>query len=475
MTSPSRFRIGIAIASLVMAALACNFSASTANVKNLRLASDKDGNSPTTKFGQQDTIFLLGDLANAPSDTKLKATWIAVDVQGADPNSVIDEADLTSGDGTFTFTLQNNQSLWPPGKYRVDLYLDDKLNQSLDYQVEQTAQPALNDLFLSANSNPNQATTSFDPEDIWNLNGELVDAPVGADLRVVWSAVKVSGDISNGVIDQQEQKIDTGKFSIPFRSSRQSWPAGQYSVDVYLNGGLVKTIAFEVAQIETPTPTPQETGAVLENVYMARDQAGKDDTNVFAITDSFYLLGTLSNAPQGGEVEAAWSAVDAPGYKAGDLLVEAKSFHFDEGGFYVSLAEDGHPWKPGTYKVDISLNGQPQTTRDFMVSTIQIKNIYMAWDAKGAQHTSTYTTRQIFYLDFDLSNAPDGTKITTDWYHLGATHDQDEKLNETSDTFKSGSYYFSLTNNNGEWTPGNYEVDLYLNDYYYTAVYFKVQ
>ena len=45
------------------------------------------------------------------------------------------EASVTSSDADLTFDLTNNQP-WPVGKYKVDLYINDKFNRSLEYQVK---------------------------------------------------------------------------------------------------------------------------------------------------------------------------------------------------------------------------------------------------------------------------------------------------------------------------------------------------
>ena len=132
--------------------VACEFSASTANVKSATLAADEAGSQPTTTFEPSDTFYLLVDLANAPDDTTLKASWYAVDVgAAAAPNTLIDEASMTTGSAVVTFDLAHDDA-WPPGTYKVDLFLNDELNQTLNFsvngevaQAEATAAPAATD------------------------------------------------------------------------------------------------------------------------------------------------------------------------------------------------------------------------------------------------------------------------------------------------------------------------------------------
>lgn len=116
--------------------LACGFSATTANIKAAQLAKDEAGTQQTTTFAPSDTTFYCNvDLANAPDDTTIKAVWTAVEVQGTDPNQVIDQSELKAGSGTVNFKLSNNGA-WPVGKYKVDLYLEDKLSKTIEFQVQ---------------------------------------------------------------------------------------------------------------------------------------------------------------------------------------------------------------------------------------------------------------------------------------------------------------------------------------------------
>jgi serine protease Do len=109
-------------------------SFSTANIADARLAKDEAGTQATSTFNPEDTFYLIVDLANAPDSTTVKAEWTAVSVEGADPNTLLDDVTLTSGDGILTFDLTNN-NLWPAGEYKVDLYLNDELERTLTFRV----------------------------------------------------------------------------------------------------------------------------------------------------------------------------------------------------------------------------------------------------------------------------------------------------------------------------------------------------
>jgi hypothetical protein len=124
------------VAVLVATILACGFNVSTANISDAQMTADADGNEPTTVFAQDDTFYAVVQVGNAPDDTTVKAVWVAVDADGVDPDLVIGEKELQGG-GTLTYSLSNTQdTLWPVGAYKVDIYLNNELDRSLEFEVE---------------------------------------------------------------------------------------------------------------------------------------------------------------------------------------------------------------------------------------------------------------------------------------------------------------------------------------------------
>lgn len=131
----AKSQILIVVVVMMLLALACNFSFSTARIVSAKLTADKSGAQETVAFAPDQTFYCIVNLANAPEDTKLKAVWTAVAVEGVQPNLLIDQTEAVAGDqNVFTFSLSNDQ-LWPTGKYKVDLYLNDKLDRTLEFEV----------------------------------------------------------------------------------------------------------------------------------------------------------------------------------------------------------------------------------------------------------------------------------------------------------------------------------------------------
>lgn len=131
----SNLKLGFAILFLIVAILACDFSASTANISDAKMTKDYDGTLPTSVYSQDEVFYCVVQLSNAPDDTTVKASWIAVEVEGAEPDFLIDEVELTSGSAPLHFELSND-NLWPVGKYKVELYLNGELDSSLEFEVQ---------------------------------------------------------------------------------------------------------------------------------------------------------------------------------------------------------------------------------------------------------------------------------------------------------------------------------------------------
>ena len=132
-----RYRIPFALVGMVLllSILACGFSASTANITNVRMARDYDGTDPTTVFTPDETFYCVADLQNAPDDSVVRADWYAVEVEGAEPNTFIDSAEVTSGSSSLHFELNNNGP-WPIGTYKVELYLNEELKDTIEFSVQ---------------------------------------------------------------------------------------------------------------------------------------------------------------------------------------------------------------------------------------------------------------------------------------------------------------------------------------------------
>ena len=109
-------------------------------VERLYMAKDNDGKvgDSTTTFAPSDrTVHCLVTFNKAKGGTKIKATWVAENVEGRSKHTVLDSIDHTSDvdeeKTDFHVTWSRD---WRPGTYRVEIYIDGILDKSIDYTVE---------------------------------------------------------------------------------------------------------------------------------------------------------------------------------------------------------------------------------------------------------------------------------------------------------------------------------------------------
>lgn len=220
---------------LMALSLACGFNFSTASLQNARLAQDEAGSQSTTVFGQDDIFYLVADLENAPDDTKVKAIWTAVEADGVDPNFSLGEKELSTGSGQVNFNLSNDQ-LWPAGDYKVDLYLNDELKQTLTFTVEgdavaeepsPTPEPTEEP---TATSEPTEEPTAI-PEPTATpvaSSGDTLDPDTGETEEENGEATEEVGEASGEEEPAEEPTVEP----LPLQEEPYVHPSGAFSFSV---------------------------------------------------------------------------------------------------------------------------------------------------------------------------------------------------------------------------------------------------
>jgi hypothetical protein len=97
----------------------------------------KPGDSTTSFSADEHVVFCVIHLNKAKSGTKVKFTWLAVDVEGMPKNEELKSIDYTTN--SFENLVHGNlsrQNDWPKGSYKVDVYINGYLDKSIDYTVE---------------------------------------------------------------------------------------------------------------------------------------------------------------------------------------------------------------------------------------------------------------------------------------------------------------------------------------------------
>jgi hypothetical protein len=264
------FPFFISLIALLLASLACSFSASTANINDAWLSHDADGEQPTIIYSQDEIFYCNVEIANAPDDTNVKVKWTAVDVEGEEKDTFLKENEFIGSSDLVTFNLSNSQ-LWPTGTYKAEIYLNDEFNRTLEFTVhpletvEQQPAPTepppppeppptepvpaapgnIRNAFLAHDEDGTQPTTVFGQGEIFYAIVELTDVQEDLTLVASWYAVQAEGVEPNYLIDSVDVSgpYDTFTFNL---SNDQLWPLGLYKVEISMNGELATTLEFEV-------------------------------------------------------------------------------------------------------------------------------------------------------------------------------------------------------------------------------------
>ena len=240
----SRFTILLSILALTFAALACQFGFSTANIADAWMSKDAAGEQRSTTFLQDELFYAQVDVRNVPEGTQLKAVWTAVSAAGEAPNTEINTTESSLDEDTLVNFELSNSNLWPAGNYKVEIYLNDKLEKTLDFEV---LAPAISDAWLSSDDGGDGRVAAFPDDAVLYAQADLTNHYEGALVRAVWSVVSVEGVEPGFEIQRSEYATPKSENRLTFSLTNNGpWPVGVYKVDIYLEEALAKTLEFEI-------------------------------------------------------------------------------------------------------------------------------------------------------------------------------------------------------------------------------------
>ena len=139
----ARGGLAVSLGVLVFAALACSFSASTANISDLSLAKDQAATQKTNSFAATDTVYAVATISNAPGAVKVKGRLAIEDVQGEESGPIpgLEKTLDLPGSGTATYTFTPPPSGFPKGKYKVEVFM---LNEAGEQKDQKSASFTVN-------------------------------------------------------------------------------------------------------------------------------------------------------------------------------------------------------------------------------------------------------------------------------------------------------------------------------------------
>lgn len=127
---------------LLFAVVACNYSATTANISGLKLGKDKDVSQEASSFGANATIYALATISNAPGAIKVTGRVLIEEVAGQQRGPIpgLEKTLDLPGSTTASFTFKPPTAGWPAGKYKLEVLMlneggEQKDQKTVDFTV----------------------------------------------------------------------------------------------------------------------------------------------------------------------------------------------------------------------------------------------------------------------------------------------------------------------------------------------------
>ncbi len=133
-----RRNLTLGLGLVLIGAVACSLSVTTANISSLKLGKDKSVSQETSSFGTGDTIYGVAEISNAPGKLKVKGRLVVDDVEGQQSGPIpgLETTVDLAGSGTATFTFSPPTDGWPKGKYKMEVLM---LNEDGAQKDQKTA------------------------------------------------------------------------------------------------------------------------------------------------------------------------------------------------------------------------------------------------------------------------------------------------------------------------------------------------
>jgi hypothetical protein len=204
----------------------------------------------TDRF-QTDTavIYATALLIDAPKDTKITATWVY-----ADDKTEIASVDVLSTQTSqyVSFSLSRPDNGFPAGEYQVELVIDGKTAETLWFTVEEPVvvlTPQLTDAAMASEINPDTlipVTTAdrfLTDTPVIYATALLTDAPENTRITATW--IYVTEDYNIGTVDLFSTEASQA-IMFYLNQPEEGFPAGQYKVELAIDGKQVETLVFTV-------------------------------------------------------------------------------------------------------------------------------------------------------------------------------------------------------------------------------------
>jgi hypothetical protein len=212
---------------------------------------------PTSSFdaGTKEVHAVI-KVANPVKGTLLRSVWSSLN--GAGKAEVVSDKDYTFEDAYGLFSQDNYIQAETPlvGKYKLEVYLDGKVAQTVEFMVARPPASFLDAVtaakVIDGGDGSVQAvdpTTSF-PAGTAEIHTVVrINYPTdAASAQIIWSALDAQGQKTQ-VAEQTftPSQPDLGIWTLDYTlTSDGGFAAGKYQIDIHLDGNLIHTFEITV-------------------------------------------------------------------------------------------------------------------------------------------------------------------------------------------------------------------------------------
>jgi hypothetical protein len=368
----------VAVGGLSFIGCSGEVSFTTAKLSEATMCLGVDGEmkplNPTDEFGvNTPEIFCSVKLSNAPDETEVASEWIYVQGEAEGVTDYVIDSVAVTTDGTryLYFSLPRPDTGWPVGEYVLNLYIDEKEAVAVPFTVSQGAatptssgsgiSEATMTLSVDAQSRPTEPTSVFQSDTPEITCSMLVSgAPAGTELLSEWYYVGGEWEGASNVLVGSVPYVTEGTqyVALSLIAPDEGWPAGQYQVKLYLNGGLQEAVPFSV-----------ESAPIRAVMCMSVDANNEpvNPTTTFPVgVEKVYTVLYIDEVPAEAKLLVEWYDTGSPVSRLiskyeGDAKASAKPT-------WVNSSYGTGGWAKGTYAAVISINGERQLILPFTVA-----------------------------------------------------------------------------------------------------------
>lgn len=186
---------------------------------------------------------------------------------------------------------------------------------------------------------------------------KLSNAPQDTQVKSEWYYVE-----NNAEIDSYSLTTD-GTRNISFKLTRfeNEFPAGNYRVDILLDGEKVNSKEFDIKETYPQIIDTALAKGITDNYEPI------NETYVFNTDETVYFTGKISNPVKGTELSTEW--YDEEGnliFSFNDNPLVYEQSVSGEDNFYFNYEPENN-WTSGKYSVKLNLNGENVETVEFEV------------------------------------------------------------------------------------------------------------